>query len=70
MADCPSLCQSASLRFGENGIWTIQTQGTLGAELVSSPQATLAGRKAFEGKSHALRMRFSAAKYSFCSNNS
>ena len=31
----------ASVRFGENGIWTIQTQGTLGAELASSAQGTL-----------------------------
>jgi eukaryotic-like serine/threonine-protein kinase len=31
----------SSFRFGDNGIWTIQTQGTLSAELASSPQATL-----------------------------
>jgi Tol biopolymer transport system component len=42
----------ASLRFGENGIWTIQTQGTLGSELVSAPQATVAlGDWAPDGKS-------------------
>jgi Tol biopolymer transport system component len=32
----------SSRRFGQSGIWTIQTQGTLSAELVSSPQGTMA----------------------------
>jgi eukaryotic-like serine/threonine-protein kinase len=42
----------ASLRFGQNGIWTIQTQGTLGSELVSAPQSTMAlGDWAPDGKS-------------------
>jgi serine/threonine protein kinase len=42
----------ASGRFGENGIWTIQTQGTLDAQLASSPQGTLApGDWAPDGRS-------------------
>jgi Tol biopolymer transport system component len=41
-----------SMRFGESGIWTIQTQDTRSVELASSPQGTLAtGDWAPDGRS-------------------